>query len=200
MYYTWRFLYLAGFVFVLYFAPKGGGEGTRFFTRDDFPVFLLAGSCTWPPFHAKPKDSHVGFSRYSLPRPPAVRTWRPSCLHASSSACLYHARRSPSRPAVPSERDYLCSTLSTHSSTHPYLYPTVLGRVPVPSRSWASQQEPKSRDVSFMVVVKSKCRCIRVVFCCWPAAQHGQYLEGAPHHLHQRPRHGCPRAVRKESA
>ena len=51
------------------------------------------------------------------------------------------ARRSTCGPAVPPERDCLCRTLSTNSSTQPYPYPTVLGRVPVPTRSWPSQQQ-----------------------------------------------------------
>ena len=117
------------------------------------------------------------------------RQWTSSC----SSLRHSNATSISTRVQNPSPR----WTAAESTPSHGIL---ILGRVPVPSRSWARQQEPKSRDVSFMVVMKSKCRCIRVVFCCWPAAQHGQYLEGAPHHLHQRPRHGCPRAVRKESA
>ena len=125
MYCTWRFLYLAGFVFVLYFAPKGGGEGILMWgspgTLARVLRPLVLGDLRASTHHHRLVCMHV--PRRPIRRPPG------------------DARRSTCGPAVPPERDCLCRTLSTNSSTQPYPYPTVLGRVPVPTCSWPSQQE-----------------------------------------------------------
>ena len=76
------------------------------------------------------------------------RQWTSSC----SSLRHSNATSISTRVQSPSPRWAAAESTPSHGIL-------ILGRVPVPSRSWASQQEPKSRDVSFMLVVKRKCRC-----------------------------------------
>ena len=76
------------------------------------------------------------------------RQWTSSC----SSLRHSNATSISTRVQSPSPRWAAAESTPSHGIL-------ILGRVPVPSRSWTSQQEPKSRDVSFMLVVKRKCRC-----------------------------------------